>query len=392
MTADPPTAGAPADQQAADPPAAGPPRDVIDVVLGFARTLRHAGVPAGPDRVQAMLAALGHLDVLDPNQVYWAGRLTLCADPEDLDRYDAAFALYFGGRRPVRGRAAAEPPAVLRPAAFEPDAGAGEDQETEDRPSFAVHASRHEILRHKDVTALSPAERAQLQRLFALLAPRPSGRRSLRYTRAPRGRVDLERTVRRMLSRGGEPAELLRRRRRHKPRRLVLLVDVSGSMAPYADWLLRFGHAAVRSAPLNTEVFTLGTRLTRVTRELRLRDPDRALAAAGRAVPDWRGGTRLGDTLKAFTDRWGQRGVARGAVLVVCSDGWERGDPAELGVQLARLARLAHAVVWVNPHKGKDGFAPVTGGMVAALPHIDSLVAGHSFAALTELVEVIADA
>jgi hypothetical protein len=369
-----------------------PRRDFVDVVLGFARTLRHAGVPAGPDRVQAMLTALGHLDVLDPGQVYWAGRLTLCADPEDLDRYDTAFALYFGGRRQRGGRRAGDPAQVLRPAPFDPAAEGADQSDEEDSPSFAVQASRHEVLRHKDVTALSAAERQQLQRLFALLAPRASGRRSLRYSAARRGRVDLDRTVRQMLSQGGEPAELIRERRRHKPRRLVLLIDVSGSMAPYADWLLRFAHAATRRAPLGTEVFTVGTRLTRVTRELRLRDPDRALAAAGRAVPDWRGGTRLGDALKAFLDRWGQRGVARGAVVVLCSDGWERGDPAELGAQLARLARLAHAVVWVNPHKGRDGFAPITGGMVAALPHIDSLVAGHSFAALEELVEVIADA
>ncbi len=370
---------------------AAPRRDFVDVVLGFARTLRHAGVPAGPDRVQAMLAACGHLDVLDPGQVYWAGRLTLCADPEDLDRYDAAFALYFGGRRQRGSRAGTELPSVPRPSPFEPDL-TGEQQDGDAGPSFALHASRHEVLRHKDVTALSPAERQQLQRLFGLLAPRVSGRRSLRYTGASRGRVDLDRTVRRMLSQGGEPGQLLRQRRRTKPRRLVLLIDVSGSMSPYADWLLRFGHAASRRAPLTTEVFTLGTRLTRVTRELRLRDPDRALAAAGRAVPDWSGGTRLGDALKAFGDRWGQRGVARGAVLVLCSDGWERGDPAELGNQLARVARLAHAVVWVNPHKGKDGFAPVTGGMIAALPHIDELVAGHSFAALEKLVEVIANA
>ena len=366
-------------------------RDFTDVVLGFARTLRHAGVPAGPDRVQAMLSALGHLDVLDPAQVYWAGRVTLCADPEDLDRYDAAFALYFGGRRQRGSRTVSEPPLVRRPAPFEPDQD-GEQQDAEDSPGFAVHASRHEVLRHKDVTALSVTERQQLQRLFGLLAPRASGRRSLRYTRAHRGRVDLDRSVRQMLRDGGEPTELIRQRRRLKPRRLVLLIDVSGSMSPYADWLLRFGHAATRRAPLSTEVFTVGTRLTRVTRELRLRDPDRALAAAGRAVPDWRGGTRLGEALKAFSDRWGQRGVARGAVVVLCSDGWERGDPAELGNQLARLSRLAHAVVWVNPHKGKDGFAPVTGGMVAALPHLDALVAGHSFAALEELVEVIADA
>ena len=172
----------------------------------------------------------------------------------------------------------------------------------------------------------------------------------------------------------------------------MLLIDVSGSMAPYSDALLRFAHAATRSAPLSTETFTVGTRLTRVTRELRLRDPDQALAAAGRAVPDWSGGTRLGEALQAFLDRWGQRGVARGAVVVLCSDGWERGDPRDLGEQLGRLARLAHLVVWVNPHKGKAGFAPTTGGMVAALPHIDRLVAGHSFAALEELVEVVAGA
>ena len=195
-----------------------------------------------------------------------------------------------------------------------------------------------------------------------------------------------------MLRHGGEASRLQPAAAPARPRRLVLLIDVSGSMAPYADALLRFAHAASRCRPAGTEMFTVGTRLTRVTRELRLRDPDAALAAAGRAMPDWSGGTRLGDVLKAFLDRWGQRGVARGAVVVLCSDGWERGDPAELGQQLARLARLAHRVVWVNPHKGRDGFAPVTGGMLAALPHIDDLVAGHSFAALEELADVIAHA
>jgi uncharacterized protein with von Willebrand factor type A (vWA) domain len=173
---------------------------------------------------------------------------------------------------------------------------------------------------------------------------------------------------------------------------LVLLLDVSGSMSPYADVLLRFAHAAVRVNPNRTEAFTLGTRLTRVTRQLRLRDADQALQAAGSAVPDWSGGTRLGETLRAFLDIWGQRGTARRAVVVLASDGWERGDAALLGEQMARLARLAHRVVWVNPHKGKDGFAPATGGMLAALPHLDELVAGHSFEALRTVAEVIARA
>lgn len=366
-------------------------RDFTEIVVGFARTLRHAGVPAGPDRVQAMLAALAELDVLSADQVYWAGRLTLCSDPEDLPRYDAAFALYFG-RAAGAIRRAASPSRVLRAAPFEPepaDAAGGTDA---DPPTFAVQASRHEVLRHKDVSALDAAERAELRRLFALLSPRVTSRRTLRYQPANRGRIDLDGTARRMLRQGGETSRLSRRRHRYAPRRLVLLIDVSGSMAPYSDALLRFAHAATRCRPGGTETFTVGTRLTRVTRELRLRDPDAALAAAGRAVPDWSGGTRLGDVLKAFLDLWGQRGVARGAVVVLCSDGWERGDPSELGQQLSRLSRLAHRVVWVNPHKGRDGFAPATGGMLAALPHIDNLVAGHSFAALEQLARVIAHA
>jgi uncharacterized protein with von Willebrand factor type A (vWA) domain len=195
-----------------------------------------------------------------------------------------------------------------------------------------------------------------------------------------------------MLRDDGEPALLARRRRRDKPRRLVLLLDVSGSMSPYADVLLRFAHAAVRVSPSRTEVFTVSTRLTRVTRQLRLRDPELALRAAGTAVPDWSGGTRLGESLRAFLDRWGQRGTARQAVVVIASDGWERGDAVLLSEQMARLSRLARTVVWVNPHRGKPGFVAGTAGMQAALPHVDHLVAGHSFDALRHVADVIARA
>jgi uncharacterized protein with von Willebrand factor type A (vWA) domain len=171
-----------------------------------------------------------------------------------------------------------------------------------------------------------------------------------------------------------------------------MLVDVSGSMEPYADALLRFAHVVTRRSPTAVETFTLGTRLTRVTRELRQRDADHALHAAGKAIPDWSGGTRLGEALRAFVDRWGQRGAARSAVVVVFSDGWERGEPTLLGEQMARLKRLAHAVIWVNPHAGKDGYAPVQGGIVAALPSLDCLLAGHSLATLEELLTVMRDA
>jgi uncharacterized protein with von Willebrand factor type A (vWA) domain len=363
-------------------------RDVVDTVLGFARTLRHAGVPASPDRVEAMLDALGALDVLDPGDVYWAGRLTLCGGPDDLDRYDAAFAAYFAGEAPRASRATAQRPPEL--AASAPlDAGSGEGDDDPGAPDVAAQASADEVLRHRDVGEMTIAEREHLRRLFAILVPATPMRPARRRRPSLRGSVDPARTVRRALRDGGEIRRLQHRRRQARPRRVVLLVDVSGSMTPYADALLRFAHAAVRARPSSTEAFTIGTRLTRVTRELRLRDADKALAASGSAIPDWSGGTRLGEVLKAFLDRWGQRGTARGAVVVVCSDGWERGDSALLGEQMARLRRLAHTVVWVNPHKGRAGYEPLTGGMQAALPSVDHFVSGHSMAAFEELTGVI---
>jgi uncharacterized protein with von Willebrand factor type A (vWA) domain len=172
----------------------------------------------------------------------------------------------------------------------------------------------------------------------------------------------------------------------------VLLLDVSGSMSPYADSLLRLAHALTRAAPRSTEVFTVGTRLTRITRAMRQRDAETALTQAGSVVPDWSGGTRLGEVLKVFLDRWGQRGMARGAVVVICSDGWERGDSALLGEQVQRLSRLAHKLVWVNPHRGKTGYEPVQAGIVVSLPYLDDFLAGHSFATFARLTEVVADA
>jgi uncharacterized protein with von Willebrand factor type A (vWA) domain len=365
-----------------------PRRDVVDTVLAFARTLRHAGVGASPDRVEAMLQAVGALDVLDATAVYWAGRLTLCGNPDDLARYDAAFAAFFGGERPrpTMSPAREQPRQLAVAAPLEP---AGEGTEAEEAPELAAQASAAEVLRHRDVSELTVAEREHLRRLFALLQPAAPMRRSRRRRPSVSGSVHPARTVRRALREGGEITRLMHRRATPRPRRVVLLVDVSGSMSPYADTLLRFAHAAVRARPASTEVFTIGTRLTRVTRELRLRDPDRALAAGGSAIPDWSGGTRLGEVLKAFLDRWGQRGTARGAVVVICSDGWERGGPDLLAEQMGRLHRLAHAVVWVNPHKGRDGYEPLTAGMQAALPFVDAFVAGHSLAAFEELSGVI---
>jgi uncharacterized protein len=366
--------------------------DPVVTMTGFARALRANGVAADPTRLTNAIEALAHVDPLDAEQVYWTGRVTLCAEPDDLPRYDAVFDAWFRGRLPP-----VAPPAQpgrpgqvvqMRPAGGEP----GDTEADEDEDPLRTAASDAELLRHRDVTALSDAERDEINRLIALLAPRLGRRRTRRHRPGGRGGIDVPRTVRAMLRGGGEPAELARLRPRTKPRRLVLVLDVSGSMSPYADVLLRFAHAAVRVAPTSTEVFTVSTRLTRVTRQLRLRDADEALAAAGTAIPDWSGGTRLGESLQAFLDLWGQRGTARRAIVVIASDGWERGDAALLGEQMARVARLAYRVVWVNPHRGKDGFAPLTGGMTAALPHVDELLAGHTLDALHTLADVIAHA
>ncbi|WP_347813946.1 VWA domain-containing protein [Actinomadura sp. KC06] len=366
-------------------------RDVTETMVGFARTLRAAGGAADPERVQAMLAALDHLDVLDPSDVYWAGRLTMCADPDDLARYDRCFAAYFSGATARPGRRP-PPPVVVRRTTM-PDPGTADGGERNDGLKAAT-ASAVEVLRDRDMARLTAAERAEVARLIAALDAGAERRRSRRFAPAPTGRLDPARTIRETLRRGGETSLLKRRTHRTRPRRVVLIVDVSGSMSPYADALLRFAHAlsissGARSGGRGVEVFSAGTRLTRLTRELRHRDADAAMAAASAAIPDWSGGTRLGEELKEFLDRFGQRGLARGAVVVIASDGWERGDAGLLGEQMARLHRLAHRVVWANPHKARPGYEPLTAGMAAALPHVDDFTSGHSLAALEELARLV---
>lgn len=366
--------------------------DPVSQLTGFARALRAQGVSADATRLANALDALTHVDALDADQVYWSGRVTLCAEPDDLPIYDAVFNAWFRGTvAPMPGPTPRVPPAQVLSMSPLGGGAEGEDAETEDEVLKAA-ASDAEVLRHRDVATLTDAERDEINLLIALLAPRVGSRRTRRYRLRGRERIDVSRTVRAMVRDDGEPTRLIALRRRVKPRRLVLLLDVSGSMSLYADVLLRFAHAAVRVAPTTTEVFTVSTRLTRITRQLRLRDPEQALRSAGTAVPDWSGGTRLGEALRAFLDLWGQRGVARGAVVIVASDGWERGDSLLLGEQMARLRRLAHRVVWINPHRGKEGFAPATAGMTAALPHCDDFLAGHTLDALHDLADVIADA
>ena len=366
-----------------------------EILLAFARALRAAGVNVTQDRSQGFLAATALLDLADERATWVAGRSTLCAGPDDLARFDAVFEAFFNARDGLP-RTRPAPPAPPSPSQLpetERDAdGSGEDEEPD---VVFASASATEVLRHRDVASLTPAEKHRLATMFATLHPRPPMRRTARHQPWRRGQVDASRTLRNSLRRMGEPAQISWRRRGIKPRRVVLLVDVSGSMSSYADALLRLAHrltVALRAQGGVVETFTVGTRLTHLTRSMRQRDAERALVAAGETVPDWSGGTRLGETLRIFMDRWGQRGLARGSVVVVFSDGWERGDPSLLAEQMARLHRIAHRVVWVNPHRGKSGYEAVQQGVLAALPHVDDFVAGHSLATYADLTEVISRA
>ncbi|MBL0888296.1 vWA domain-containing protein [Myceligenerans indicum] len=393
------------------------------VLLGFARALRAAGVGVTHDRATAFLQATTVLGAGSAVATYRAGRATLCGGPEDLARFDQVFAAWFGAavtglpvprggpgastgvaevsERTTTASADTEPSTAVLPSGRDaPPPGTVPPRRVERPDVVPVLADDREVLRHRDVAELTGAERRVLAAQIAALRPRPPLRRAARAQPWRRGRPDLHRTLRASLRRAGEPARVERRRRARTPRRVVLLVDVSGSMRPYAEALLRLAHAVVRSAApagarlvrtrFRAEVFTLGTRLTRVTEALRAPDPERALARAGDLVPDWAGGTRLADSLATLMNRHGAR--LRGAVVVICSDGWERGDPAELAERAARLRRLAHAVVWINPHRGKDGYRPVQSGIVAVLPWVDHFLAGHSLGTFEEALEVIARA
>jgi uncharacterized protein with von Willebrand factor type A (vWA) domain len=359
------------------------------VVVAFVRALRAADLEVPVGATVAFAEALGVVDATRRDDVYWAGRATLLRRPEDAAVYDRVFARCFDGVIDLLLPTESAPQVIQ----LAVDDGSDESQDGPDVdddgvPTLTVRWSPVEVLRDRDFAAYTPEEFDEARRLMADLRLAGALRASRRHRPARRGRTDVRRTVRRALRAGGEPVQRSFVGPSTRPRRVVLLCDVSGSMEPYARALVRFLHTAVVGRG-RVEAFALGTRLTRITRELSSRDPDEALAAAARRVHDWSGGTRLGEGLREFNDRWGVRGMARGAVVVILSDGWDRGEPDVLAEQMARLARVAYRVVWVNPLKATPEYAPLARGMAAALPYVDEFVEGHSVAALENLVEVI---
>jgi uncharacterized protein with von Willebrand factor type A (vWA) domain len=364
-------------------------------IVGFGRALRAAGVEVGATQLQDAVGALAGVDLGVREEVYWALRCTLCSRYEHIEIFDALFEEFLrsGVAEPVDAVPEPEP----APTDGEPEGDdAGTTRALEPAPvsdmSEAAEgehghgASTTERLLDLDFRAYGPEELRAARKVIERIARALPLRQSRRMEAAAAGRrIDMRRTLRMAMRTEGHPIERGFRRREMTPRRTVFLLDISGSMAPYTRPVITFAQAAV-STGRSVEAFTFGTRVTRLTRHLAGADPDRAISRAADAVPDWAGGTRIGASLKAFNDGWGRRGLARGALVIVVSDGWERGDPSLLRSQMAILHRAAHTVAWVNPLAGDPRYRPVARGMAAALPSVDVFLSGHSLRALADLV------
>src|SRR5262245_36929410 len=381
--------------------------DPTGPLVAFGRDLRARGLPVGTGRILTFIRAVGSLGLADRDSLYWAGRVSLIASRADLDTYEEAFEEWYRSLGPLPPRSIdLALPEIPRDALSAGDDGdliaeagltagswrvAADDDEPEpgEESSIRIVASAVEVLRSKSFADLTEEERRRVGRMIHDLTIRAPVERTRRTRPSTKGSTfDIRRTLRRSLRTQGEPFDRSFRVRRSRTRPLVLILDISGSMAPYARALLQFGFAAMASGR-RVEVFCFGTRLTRVTRVLRTKDPDRAMHEVGALVADWEGGTRIGESLKSLLDGWSQRAALRGAVVVLCSDGLERGDPALLRAQMARLRRLAHRVVWANPLKGSPRYEPLARGMAAALPSIDVFLSGHNLESLETLAAAL---
>lgn len=364
-------------------------------LVAFAGTLRELGLEIGVFRVELALKALDRVDASDREDAYWALRCALISGIEQAAAFDAAFAAMWDGA-PVRLARGEEPPAAVpgsesspaRERLPQPDA-AGAGSVGGDEVSAGRRWSANERLRELDFREYGAEELSRAARLVGELARLLPRRRSRRLRPARAGaHLDRRATLRAAMRTEGHPVQLAWRHSSQRPRKLVFAIDVSGSMEPYVRPLMMFLQAA-RQASREVDAFAFGTRLTRLTDELGGRYPDTTLERVARAVPDWAGGTRIGDNLKRLNDVWGRRGVTRGAVVVIVSDGWERGDLELLRGQMERLQRHSHRLIWVNPLAGDPGYEPLAAGMATALPFVDVFLPGHNLRSLEALVAAL---
>ncbi len=364
---------------------------IVRHVVTFGRVLREVGIEVGPGRVLDALRSLRAVDLTRQEDVYFALRQTLVSRHDELELFDRAFAAWFmrGPIAPlVRQKHQREHAERLVQGSLTTGGDAAEPEPGDD--PVELGASEHELLREKDFAEMTPEEFERCRILMTAIARIRPRRSSRRRAPDPRGdRIDMRRLVRRSLRTGGDPVEPAWRARKVVPRKLVVLCDVSGSMDAYSRALLLFLHSVVGSGR-GVEAFGFGTRLTRLTPDLATRDPEAALARATVTAVDWGSGTRIGSSLAEFNAVYGRRALSRGAVVVIVSDGWERDDPGLLEREMAKLARAAYAVVWVNPLKGNPQYQPLAGGMRCALPFVDRFLPGHNLRSLEELAAVLA--
>ncbi len=363
------------------------------LTVGFISLLRSLGINVPIGSVIVFQQALGKVGIGKRENVYWAGRTALIVDPEDIPIYEYAFQTFWEGLTdlPEEGLLSHRKMTLVTDDELTGEEDASE-QSQNGRDVINLRYSPSEILREKDFaqyTSEELCEAYELMKNMELLGGVRQSRRKITSKRKSQ-HPDLRRTIRNSLRTDGEPVRRQFFETGDRQRRVVFLLDVSGSMESYSRALLRFVQAAVIGRR-QVEVFTLGTRLTRITRELSSRNLDRAVIASSNAVQDWSGGTQLGETLRKFNNDWGQRGIARGSTVVILSDGWDRGDASVMSEQMHRLKKVSHQIIWVNPLKASPGYEPLAQGMAAALPYIDRFVEGHSLNSLSDLAHVLSE-
>jgi hypothetical protein len=373
--------------------------DLLPRLAAFARLLHDAGVEAGPRRLTDATRALVYIDLRQQTDFRNALRTVFVSRKEDIPTFEAAFDIFWApsdprasaGVMPGRGRALAMDPERAKAwsaALGLPGSQMNREKEPTEVPASSSGYSKEELLRHKDFDQMTWQESEQVRRLLEQSPWRVAERRTRRLRPARAGRIDLRRSARHAIRSSGELMQLFRRRPRVRRRPLVLICDVSGSMERYSRLLMIFAHAIARREDL--EAFVFSTRLTRITRMLRYRDLDRSLDSVSTKVHDFSGGTRIGEAIADFNRHWARRVLGHGAVVIIVSDGWDRGDPEQLSAELVHLRRSAHRLIWLNPLIGSEGYQPITRGMAAALPLVDDFLAAHNLRALEDLGKILA--
>ena len=360
-----------------------------ELFIEFAQDLRFHGLVIGSDDVITYLSAISVLDASDIMDVYWSGRIALVRKKDNIPLYNKRFQAFFldisenePDARKVKLKSSANAGATLEV----PNVEQGLPGEViEDETRLGYMASAADISRHKAFADCSDEEINRFRKLISMLKVSPPKRRTYRTQTTPKGKVlDMRRMARETMRSLGEPKDLMYIKRKEKLRSIVFILDVSGSMADYSRNLLQLAYSA-RRANTKVEVFCFGTRLTRITKSIDKRTPDEAMRLAGESVLDWDGGTRIGDAIAAFVKESRRSRLGRGAIVVICSDGLDQGEPQALDKAMQTLSRLAHKVIWVNPHKGdNEDYKPNTIGMMIADPYIDRIFSGHNFKSIEE--------